>query len=73
MDELFETLTLIQTRKIKTIPVLIFGREFWDRVVRFDAMVEEGVISPEDLDLFKYVETAEEACEVILRDYKERR
>ena len=73
MDELFETLTLIQTRKIKPIPVLIFGREFWDRVVRFDAMVEEGVISPEDLDLFKYVETAEEACEVILRDYKERR
>ena len=73
LDELFETLTLIQTKKIKPIPILIFGREFWDRIVRFDVMVEEGVISPEDLDLFQYVETAEEACEIILRNYKEGR
>lgn len=65
LDELFETLTLIQTKKIKPIPVLIFGRDFWDRVIKFDAMVEEGVISPEDMDLFQYVETAEEAWEII--------
>lgn len=71
LDELFETLTLIQTKKIKPMPVLIFGREFWDRIVNFNAMVEEGVISPEDLGLFQYVETAEEACEIILKNYRE--
>jgi hypothetical protein len=67
LDELFETLTLIQTTKIKPIPVLIFGREFWGRIVNFDALVEEGTISPEDIDLFNYVDTAEEAWEVISR------
>ncbi len=60
-DETFELLTLIQTGKIKPMPVLMFGREFWDRVVNFEALVEEGVISPADLDLFTYVDTAEEA------------
>jgi hypothetical protein len=61
LDELFETLTLIQTRKIKPIPVLIFGRQFWTRIINFDALVEEGTVSPEDIELFKFVETAEEA------------
>lgn len=65
LDELFETLTLIQTKKIKPIPVLIFGREFWKRIINFEALVEEGTISPEDIQLFRYVETAEEAWEVI--------
>ena len=67
LDELFETLTLIQTKKIKPIPVLIFGREFWERIINFDAMVEEGTVSAEDIELFKYVETAEEAWEMISR------
>jgi len=67
LDELFETLTLIQTKKIKPIPVLIFGREFWERIVNFDALVEEGTVSPEDIDIFQYVDTAEEAWEVISR------
>jgi len=65
MDELFETLTLIQTRKVKPVPVLLFGKEFWERIINFDALVDEGTISPEDLDLFQFVETAEEAWEVI--------
>lgn len=65
LDELFETLTLIQTRKIKPIPVLIFGRDFWKRVISFDTLVEEGFISPGDVDLFRYVETAEEAVGII--------
>jgi uncharacterized protein (TIGR00730 family) len=65
LDELFETLTLIQTRKVQPIPVLLFGQTFWERIVNFDALVEEGTISPEDLDLFVYVETAEEAWELI--------
>lgn len=65
LDELFETLTLIQTRKVHPIPVLLFGRAFWERIVNFEALVEEGTISPEDLDLFVFVETAEEAWETI--------
>jgi len=65
LDELFETLTLIQTHKVQPIPVLLFGQAFWERIINFDALVEEGTISAEDLDLFVYVETAEEAWEII--------
>lgn len=65
LDELFETLTLIQTQKIEPIPVILFGKEFWDRVVNFDTLVEEGTIAPEDLNLFRYVETAAEAWEIL--------
>lgn len=59
-DEMFELLTLIQTGKMKQLPILLYGRDFWNRVVNFDALVEEGVISPNDLDLIHFVETAEE-------------
>jgi hypothetical protein len=65
LDELFETLTLIQTKKICAMPVLLFGREFWDRVIDFEALVEEGTISPEDTGLFQFVETAGEAWEIV--------
>ena len=65
LDELFETLTLVQTKKIKPIPILLFGKKFWQRTIRFDALVEEGTISPEDLDVFRYVDAAEEAWEFI--------
>jgi uncharacterized protein (TIGR00730 family) len=65
LDELFETLTLIQTHKVQPIPVLLFGQEFWQRVINFNALVEEGTISANDLELFVYVETAEEAWEQI--------
>lgn len=68
-DEMFELLTLIQTGKTKRMPVLLYGREFWNRVVNFDAMVEEGVISPGDLDLLTFVETAEEGWTAIQRFY----
>ncbi len=67
LDELFETLTLIQTGKVRRIPVLLFGREFWERVVDFQALVDEGTISPQDVNLFRYVETAEEAWKVIVQ------
>ncbi|MCW6531165.1 MULTISPECIES: LOG family protein [Sphingomonas] len=70
-DELFELLTLIQTGKIARIPVLLFGREFWQRVVNFDALVEEGVVSEKDLDIFTYVETAAEGWSVVQRFYQE--
>lgn len=65
LDELFETLTLIQTQKVQSIPVLLFGQAFWERIINFDALVEEGTIASKDLDLFEYVETAEEAWEKI--------
>jgi hypothetical protein len=61
LDELFDVLTLIQTGKITPIPVLLFGKSFWNRVIDFDALVDEGMVSPEDLDLFTFVETADEA------------
>jgi uncharacterized protein (TIGR00730 family) len=61
LDELFEALTLIQTGKIAPIPVLLFGEEHWRRLIDFDLLVEEGLISPEDLKLFEFVETAKEA------------
>ena len=70
-DELFELLTLIQTGKIKPIPVLLVGRSFWERVVNFDALVEEGVVSERDLGIFTYVETAEEAWAVVERFYQD--
>ncbi|MDT7934477.1 MAG: TIGR00730 family Rossman fold protein [Sphingomonadaceae bacterium] len=64
-DEMFELLTLIQTGKMKPIPVLLFGREYWERVVGWDALVEEGVISAWDLKLIEWVETAAEAWSAI--------
>jgi hypothetical protein len=60
-DEAFELLTLVQTGKVKPLPILFFGREFWERVIDFEALVEEGVIAPDDLKLFTFVDTAEEA------------
>ena len=67
MDELFETLTLVQTGKITEVPpIVLFGSEFWNSVVNFDALVEWGTISPEDLDLFKVVDTVEEARDTII-------
>jgi uncharacterized protein (TIGR00730 family) len=68
-DEAFELLTLIQTKKIKPMPIMFFGREFWEKVVDFDALVEEGVVAPADLDLFTFCETAEEAWECVCRHY----
>lgn len=70
LDELFETLTLIQTKKIKPLPVILFGREFWESVINFDFLVEEGMICPEDIEIFRYAETAEEAWEIICDFYK---
>ena len=65
LDELFETLTLIQTQKVQPIPVLLFGQAYWERIINFDALVAEGNISSKDLDLFSYVESAEEAWQKI--------
>jgi hypothetical protein len=69
-DEFFELLTLIQTGKMKPIPILLFGKHFWNRVVDFEAIAEEGTISKKDLELFQWCETAEEAWQHIAEFYK---
>jgi predicted Rossmann-fold nucleotide-binding protein len=71
-DEFFELLTLIQTGKVRPLPVLLFGREFWTRVVNFDALVEEGVIAPHDLEIFHWCEDAESAWQFVQDFYEER-
>lgn len=65
MDEVFETLTLVQTRKISPLPIILVGREFWSRAVDIPYLVEEGVIDPEDADLFCFAETSDEILEII--------
>ena len=65
LDEMFESLTLIQTGRMKAIPFLLFGRAWWEKVINWNHLAEAGVISPEDLSLFAMVETAEEAVAVI--------
>lgn len=67
LDELFETLTLIQTRKIAPLPVVLVGEEYWSKAVDFEFLAEQGVIDEEDLELFWYAETALEAWEGILK------
>jgi hypothetical protein len=67
LDEVFETLTLIQTRKMPSVPIVLVGRAYWERVFDVDFLVEEGTIEPEDRDLFGYAETAEEAWQMVCR------
>jgi uncharacterized protein (TIGR00730 family) len=69
-DELFELLTLIQTGKMKRIPIMLFGRDFWNRIVNFQGLVEEGVINAADLELLHWCETADEAWAHICDFYR---
>ena len=68
-DEFFELLTLIQTGKMKPMPILLFGEDFWSRVINFEALAEEGTISARDLDLITWCETADEAWAAIAKFY----
>ena len=69
LDELFEVLTLVQTGKSRMRPILLFGREFWTRLIDFDLLIETAMISPEDIKLFHFVETAEEAWALLVSEY----
>ena len=69
LDELFETMTLVQTGKSRRRPILLFGRAFWQALINFDHLVDTGMISAGDLELFHYVETAEEAWQVLSDHY----
>ncbi len=69
LDELFEVITLVQTKKAQPVPIVLFGSDYWKRLINTDVMIEEGVISPEDLELFNYVDTPEAGWEVIRQFY----
>ena len=71
MDELFETLTLIQTKKLgKQIPIILYGREFWEGLINFEQFIKWGVISPKDVELFKIVDDVENAYSLITTNLK---
>ncbi|MCC0038042.1 MAG: LOG family protein [Brucellaceae bacterium] len=70
MDELFETLTLIQTGRMEHVPVVLFGRPFWERVIDIDFLAEQGTISPGDEKLITFVDTAQEAWDAIAAFYE---
>ena len=69
LDELFEVITLVQTKKAKPVPIVLFGTDYWKRLINFDVLVEEGAISPEDLNLFEYCDDPVEAWEFIRNFY----
>lgn len=69
LDELFETLTLIQTGKVTEVSVVLVGRAFWERLINWEFLVEQGLIGPQDLGLFHYAETAQEAWDLIARNH----
>jgi uncharacterized protein (TIGR00730 family) len=71
MDELFEALTLVQTRKMEHLPVVLVGREFWERTLDMPYLVEQGLVAPEDLRLFRYAETAQDAWKHVVDYYTE--
>ena len=70
MDELFEIVTLVQTKKARPVPIVLFGTDYWKRLFNFDVMVEEGAISPEDLKLMQYVDDPQSAWNAIKRFYE---
>jgi len=69
LDELFEVITLVQTRKAKQVPIVLFGSQYWRRVIDFEVLIEEGVISPGDVELFQYADEPEVAWDLIRSFY----
>jgi uncharacterized protein (TIGR00730 family) len=70
LDELFETLTLVQTGKARRVPILLYGSDFWRKLINWEMLVEEGLIHREDLDLFRFVDSPEEAWQQIAEFYQ---
>ncbi|MGF0537527.1 LOG family protein [Agrobacterium sp. ES01] len=70
LDEFFESATLIQTKRMAPIPLILFGEAFWRKIVNFEALADFGTIAPEDLDLLHFVETAEDAWKIIADYYQ---
>ena len=70
LDELFEVITLVQTRKARQVPIVLFGSAYWKRLIDFEVLVEEGMISPPDLDLFQFADEPEAAWDIIKTFYR---
>src|SRR2546427_5695728 len=70
LDELFEVITLVQTRKAKPVPIVLFGSSYWKRLFNFEVLIEEGAISPDDLKLFQYVDDPQVAWDAIRKFYQ---
>jgi uncharacterized protein (TIGR00730 family) len=70
-DELFELLTLVQTGKVRPLPILLYGRDYWNKVINFQALVDEGVISPNDLDLIYWTDDAQEGWDFVTSFYRD--
>ena len=69
LDELFEVITLVQCKKVKAVPIVLFGTDYWKRLINLDVLLEEGTISADDLELITYVDTPEDAWNAIKRFY----
>ena len=69
LDELFEVITLVQTKKSTPVPIILFGTDYWKRLINMEVLVEEGAISPEDLNLFQYTDDPQEAWDIIRHFY----
>ena len=69
LDELFEVITLVQTGKAKPVPIVLFGSDYWRRLINFDVLIEEGTISPDDVKLFEYVDDPQVAWDIIRKFY----
>ena len=65
LDELFETLTLVQSGRMEPMPILLFGKAFWEKIINWEALADAGTISPDDIKLFRFVETGAEAFEAM--------
>jgi uncharacterized protein (TIGR00730 family) len=70
LDELFEAITLVKMKKMKRIPIILFGREYWKQLINFDYLAQNGFISPEDIELLTIVDDANEAWEAITEFYQ---
>ncbi len=69
LDELFEVITLVQTGKAKPLPIVLFGSDYWKRLINFDVLIEEGAVSPEDVNLFHYIDEPQVAWDLIRKFY----
>jgi len=70
LDELFEVITLVQTRKAKQVPIVLFGSDYWKQLINFELLVDEGVISPTDMDLFQFADEPQQAWDIIKTFYR---
>jgi len=70
LDELFEVITLVQTRKAKQVPIVLFGTDYWKRLINFDVLIEEGVISADDMKLIQWADDPQVAWDIIRQFYR---